>query len=196
MSQRRRGTVGVVEKASGALLEEAKAILKAKEQAATVRRAERANTPVPNHIAYRNIVFFVGKNIDHNGNWLGGLLPKCRKCEERLDPKDHHVCSGFTAKYVQHDQDWHDRQDQRREDIEESRPWTYDYDGEPIVICDVCGERMYDPEDAYRHEEDHGGKPEDNRHTRDGEPDGDLDGYDDEAEDDYCEGADDGYDCD
>jgi len=38
---------------------------KAKEE----REAKRAG-PVPNWIAYKDIIFVVGKNVDHNGNWL------------------------------------------------------------------------------------------------------------------------------
>lgn len=40
------------------------------------------------------------------------------------------------------------------------------------------------------------GKPEREHDAVDGEPDGDMEGYEDEPEEDYCEGDDDGYDCD
>ena len=182
-------------KPSGALWEQAKAILAKKAEAKVERQAKRDAEPVPNWRCYPE-AFPPHLYDPKTGRWRGGRLPKCRVCECTLQPTENHKCDGFKPKYVEHDQDWHDKQDARREEIRKSRPRTYDDDGEPIVMCDVCGERMYDPEDAHRHYEDHGGKPEDTRHTRDREPDGDLDGYDDEPEEDYCEGDDDGWDCD
>lgn len=65
---------------------------------AAERREHRYNT-MPNHITYRDVVFFVGKNIDAEGNWLGGKLPKCKKCRARLDPSEHHDCPGFRPRY-------------------------------------------------------------------------------------------------
>jgi len=178
---------------AGSIWAQAKAILAAKAEKSAARKAERDSRPVPNYICYPAAFPHFDPTT---GRGAPSPLPTCHVCGGRLHPMENHRCDGFTPKYVEKDQDWQDRQEQRREDIEESRPWTYDYDGEPIVMCDVCGERMYDPEDAHAHFEDHGGKPEDTRHARDGEPDGDLDGYEDESEEDYCEGDDDGYDCD
>jgi hypothetical protein len=64
------------------------------------------------------------------------------------------------------------------------------------VFCSECGVLLEDPEeDAQWHFEDHEGRPERNHYAVDGEHDGDLDGYDDEPEEDYCD-EDDGYDCD
>lgn len=50
---------------------------------------------VPNWIAYQNIVFFVGKNVDAKGNRLGGKLPRCKVCKGLLDPQANHKCPGY-----------------------------------------------------------------------------------------------------
>lgn len=88
---------------------------------------------------------------------------------------------------MEHTPERKERWEGKREEIRESRPRG--------VYCSECNELLDCPEDAQWHFEDHGGKPERNHYALDGEPDGDLDGYDDEPEDDYCE-DDDGYDCD
>lgn len=51
--------------------------------------------PVPNWIAYKNIVFFVGKNVDEEGNWLGGKIPRCKVCDGWLHPQENHKCPGY-----------------------------------------------------------------------------------------------------
>jgi hypothetical protein len=152
------------------------------------QRAERAARPVPNYICYAEAF----KDYDpKTGRWKGGSrrLPKCRVCECTLHPQENHVCEGFTPKFKEHDKESHQRFEARREMIRESRP-------EPKIVCSVCGEEMPEWEDGQWHWEAHEGRPEREHYAIDGEPDGDLDGYDDEPEEDYCEGDDDGWDCD
>ena len=168
----------------------AEELAKQKEEQRRERAAARAATPVPNWICYQNILFFVGKNVDEKGNWLGGLLPPCKRCGERIHPKDNHVCPGFTPKYVERTEETEQRWEAKREEIRETRR------AQRGVFCTECGDLLEDPEDAQWHYEDHGGKPYREHYAVDGEPDGDLDGYEDEPEEDYCEGDDDGYDCD
>ena len=188
MRPRAKGVIGVVDtKPSGALWEQAKAILAAKAQAKAERQAKRDAEPVPNWRCYP-MVFIVGKNIDHNGNWLGGILPKCRVCEDILPPREHHVCSGFKPKYVEHDEAWKEKQEAKREEIRESRP-------KRRIVCSVCGEEMPEMEDGQWHWDAHEGRPEREGYAVNGDED-DLSGYEDYDEGDYCEGDDDGYDCD
>jgi hypothetical protein len=190
MRPRAKGIIGVMDtKPSGALWEQAKAILAAKAQAKAERQAKRDAEPVPNWRCYP-MVFIVGKNIDHNGNWLGGMLPKCRVCEDRLPPREHHVCSGFTPKYVERTEETKQRWEAKREEIRESRQ------RQRYATCSVCGEEIEDFEMGQWHWDSHEGLPERVGQGVDGEHDGDLDGYDDVPEEDHCEGDDDGYDCD
>jgi hypothetical protein len=195
MRPRTKGVmVSVQEKPSGALYEEAIANLKARKERSDARKAKRDAQPVPNWIAYRDIIFVVGKNIDEKGNWLGGKLPKCKKCGYILPPQEHHECSGFVPKFVEHDAEWHERQDAKREEIRESRE-----DQRRKVVCSVCGEEMPEPEGAEQHYYSCGEESRavwEGGYDITGEHDGDLDGYEDEPEEDYCEGDDDGYDCD
>jgi hypothetical protein len=60
------------------------------------RAAARAERPVPNYLCYPEA--FKGR-VDEHGNWLGGKVPKCRKCGGNLQPKENHVCPGFIPKY-------------------------------------------------------------------------------------------------
>lgn len=174
------------------LAEEAKTIQRQKKEASAARAERRANAPVPNWKCYP-MVFKVGVNIDANGQWLGGRLPKCRVCEANLPPGEHHNCEGFTPKYVEHTQERRDRMDQRREEIRQQKLDEH----MEYPVCSVCGEEMPDYfTDGQWHWDMHEGRPVKNHFALDGEPDGDLDGYDDEPEDDYCEGDDDGWDCD
>jgi hypothetical protein len=183
--------VSVASKPSGALWEQAQAILKAKAARAKERAIARAERPVPNIICYAETAF---------KGWVPGMkLPKCERCEGILFPNENHDCpvkSGteeFQRKYVEHTPERRERWEARREEIRESRR-----EGQG-VFCSECNQLLDCPEDAEWHFEDHGGKPERNHCAIDGEPDGDLDGYDDdltgyedEPEEDHCEGDDDG----
>lgn len=154
------------------------------------QRAERRERPVPNWIAYKDIVFKVGVNIDENGFWKGGKLPKCRVCEGTLHPQENHKCEGFVPKFKERTREDHERFEALREEIRETRREMRK------IVCSVCGDEMPEWEDGQWHWEAHKGRPEREHYAIDGGPDGDLDGYDDEPEEDYCEGDDDGWDCD
>jgi hypothetical protein len=122
----------------------------------------------------------------------GGRLPVCKRCREYTIHWDEpaHVCEGYKPQFVEHTPERKERWEAEREEIRESRRQL------KAVMCSVCGEILECPEDAEWHWEQHEGKPEREHYAIDGEPDGDLDGYEDEPEEDYCEGDDDGYDCD
>jgi hypothetical protein len=167
----------------------AKQLQKQKQEERQARAERRANTPVPNWIAYKDIVFKVGVNVDETGRWLGGKLPPCKVCGGILPPREHHICSGFEPKFVEHTPERKERWEAKREEIRESRlkrPPT----------CSVCGEEMEDIEDGQWHWEQHEGKPEREHYAVDGEHDGDLDGYEDEPEEDWCDEDDGDPDCD
>lgn len=165
----------------------AKTLLKERAEKTAVRREARGNAPVPNYICYA----WLFPNYDpKTGRGAPSPLPKCKKCEGIIAPKEHHVCSGFQPKFVEHTPERKERWEAKREEIRESRRQL------KAVTCSVCGEILECPEDAEWHWEQHEGKPEREHYAVDGEPDGDLDGYEDEPEEDFCEGDDDGYDCD
>ncbi len=48
--------------------------------------------PLPNWKCYEEL--FRGR-VDKHGNWLGGRLPKCRRCAATLQPEEHHDCPGY-----------------------------------------------------------------------------------------------------
>ena len=167
----------------------AKKLHKERAEANAARREARANAPVPNYICYA----WLFPNFDpKTGKGAPKPVPKCPKCEGTIFPMEHHDCPGFTPKYVEHTPEWKEKQEARREEIRESRR----AERQRYPTCSVCGEEIEDFEAGQWHWEDHEGKPERERYALDGEHDGDLDGYDDEPEEDYCEGDDDGYDCD
>src|ERR1035438_10474299 len=90
---------------------EAIKFLKEREQRLAADRARKAAMPVPNRICYAETAF---------KNWKPGMrIPPCKVCGDLLHPEENHVCSGFKPKYVEHDQDWQDRQDAKREEIRE-----------------------------------------------------------------------------
>lgn len=160
----------------------AKKLLKEREEARKERRIRDAERPVPNRICYAETAF---------KNWKpGDKVPPCKKCGGLLHPGENHKCDGFQAKYYEHTPERKERWEAKREEIRETRSLGRG------VFCSECGDLLEDPEDGQWHAEDHGGKAQRNHYAVDGEPDGDLDGYDDEPEKDYCEGDDDGYDCD
>jgi hypothetical protein len=160
----------------------AKKVLKERAEEAARRREARLNAPVPNYICYATTAF---------KNWKpGDKVPACIKCGGLLHRGENHKCEGFKPKFVERTEETKQRWEAKREEIRETRRMGRG------VFCTECGDLLEDPEDAQWHAEDHGGKAQRNHYAVDGEPDGDLDGYDDEPEEDYCEGDDDGYDCD
>ena len=106
-------------------------------------------------------------------NWKpGDKVPPCKKCGGLLHPGENHKCDGFQAKYYEYTPERKERWEAEREEIRDY--W----------------------EDGQIHWDEHEGRPVKAHRVVDAEPDGDLDGYEDEPEEDYCEGDDDGYDCD
>jgi hypothetical protein len=175
---RAKGTVVTfAPKPKGCLAVEAERILaerKVRLRAAAITRAERE---APNRICYAEAF----------KDWKpGDKIPTCHRCSATLFPNENHKCEGFKPKYKEHDQELHERFEARRESIRESRAPC------PIV-CSVCGEEMPEPEDGQWHWDAHEGRPEREHLAVDGEPDGDMEGYEDEPEDDWCdEGEDEG----
>jgi hypothetical protein len=175
----------------------AKKILAERKARLDADRARKAAIPVPNYKCYPDAF----KQYDpKTGRWTGGRLPKCRVCGDTLQPTENHTCPGFQPKYVEHDDAWHERQDARREEIRASKT--------KIVTCDGCGAALPTLEGAQWHEEycvtdEVRAQRYENRmqaryahHNAINGDEDDLSGYEDEQEEDYCEGDDDGYDCD
>jgi hypothetical protein len=46
-------------------------------------------TPIPNWKRFPHL-FKVGVDVDEYGNWNGGRLPRCKKCQGILPPREHH----------------------------------------------------------------------------------------------------------
>jgi hypothetical protein len=137
------------------------------------QRGERRERPVPNYVCYS----FLFPNYDRaTGKGAPRPLPKCRVCEATLFPTENHKCEGFTPKYVEHDEEWHERQEAKRDDAremrEERRQEIRESRMEMIREARLNGE-LYGREDDG-HEDD--------------------DGW--ECEDDGVYGDDDGWDCD
>jgi len=100
-------------------------------------RAKRRERPVPNRICYADTAF---------KNWKPGMrLPKCRRCDAILHPEENHKCEGFKPKYVEHDQEWHERQDARREEIRGAKHQR------ETPTCDWCGIELPEWEDYDAH---------------------------------------------
>ena len=170
---------------------EAIKFLKEREQRLAADRARKAAMPVPNRICYAETAF---------KNWKPGMrIPPCKVCGDLLHPEENHVCSGFKPKYVEHDQDWQDRQDAKREEIRES---NYNRPKKCLGCHQVIEGEGDDGLDNARWHDEHccADMPRGCHWYTDYDPIvGDNDGhecYEDEPEDDYCEGDDDGYDCD
>lgn len=131
---------------TGSLYLEAKRRLKEREQRLAADRARRAAIPVPNYKCYP--AAFVGR-IDDKGNWLPGVsrkVPKCRVCEGLLHPNENHVCTGFVPKYVEHDDEWRERQDEKQLEIRVSKE-------RELISCAGCHETIHDLDEARWHDE-------------------------------------------
>jgi hypothetical protein len=181
---RAQGVIGTVEEPSGFLANQAKQIQKQRQE----QRLIAAATAKPFVMLNKHTYAWLYEQWKANG---GGKLPKCKRCREYTIHWDEpaHVCEGYKPQFVEHTPERKERWEAEREEIRESRRQL------KAVMCSVCGEILECPEDAEWHWEQHEGKPEREHYAIDGEPDGDLDGYEDEPEEDYCEGDDDGYDC-
>lgn len=166
---------------TGVLGEAAKQILKQKQEQARARLAQRNAIPVPNRVAYA----WLYERWKANG---GGRIPSCKRCDALLHWEEHHDCPGFKPKYVEHDEEWQEKQEARREAIRAARP-------KRVTICSDCDAEIHDLEEALWHDEHcEADQVRERRAINDDEDD--LSGYEDEPEEDYCEGDDDGYDCD
>lgn len=186
MRPRTKGIIGTKPtEPTGELYLQAKQLLKAKADRLAADRARKAAIPVPNRICYANTAFT---------NWKPGMrVPPCRVCGGLLFPEENHECPGFTPKYVEHDDEWFEREEAKREAIRESnrnRP----------PKCAACHQVIRDEDDARYHDEYCEVEPGERRWYTDYDPIvGDNDGHEcneDEPQEDYCEGDDDGYDCD
>lgn len=170
----------------GKLVYETKVVATKPEPKQQQSQKQKPRPPAPNWKCYP-MIFKIGVNIDHNGNWLGGKLPTCRVCEGLLPPKDNHVCSGFKPKYVENTPEREERWEEKRKLIRESN-WNRP------KKCIVCHEVMPDLDAANWHEEHccfANDLPRGKHWYTDYDPIvGDNDGhecYEDEPEEDWCE---------
>ncbi len=92
---RAKGTIVTLpdKEPTGFYADEAKRLQQQRQERKIVSGAKPPSPP-PNWKCY-HMIFVVGKNIDEHGNWKGGRLPRCRKCQGNLPPREHHVCPGF-----------------------------------------------------------------------------------------------------
>ncbi len=166
-------------KPKGYLAVEADRILAEREErrkAAAIARAERE---VPNTICYKEAF----------ADWKpGDKVPRCNRCDGLLHPGENHKCEGYKPKY----EVW---SDERKELAAARREATREARQPNRIVCSVCGDEIPEYEDAEWHWEDHEGRPEREHHAVNGDED-DLSGYEDYDDGDYCEGDDDGWDCD
>ena len=109
-------------------------------------RGERA--PVPNYICYPEA--FAGR-LDAKGNWLGGRVPKCKRCQGNLQPNENHVCPGFEPQYDEWTQERQDRWDARVAAIREAKEaGVFFEENEDYIEPDYCeGEGDDYVEDDY-----------------------------------------------
>jgi len=135
-------------------------------------RIVRGDRPLPpNYICYPEA--FKGR-VDKHGNWLGGQLPRCRRCKELLPPKENHVCPGYVPElpyedYAGHIERMEEQREEHHEAIAEKRKQdrqdrlrtckrclaTVEPEDEhecERLQCDDCGEWVH-RDDAYEHHE-------------------------------------------
>lgn len=134
----------------GVLADEAKKIQKQKQERKIIA-GRKPPRPVPNYICYS----FLFPDYDpKTGKGCPRPLPKCRVCHDAvLHPMEHHVCEGFKPMFAEHDEEWHERMEQRREMIRESRLEETD-ESRNSHCCDDCGAELHDEEHAMGHAED------------------------------------------
>jgi len=178
---------------------EAKKILAERKARLDADRARKAAVPVPNYKCYPDAF----KGYDpKTGKWLDGKhhkVPPCKVCGGLLHPNENHVCDGFKPKFVEMTAERHELWEAKREDIRAS---NYNRPKKCLGCHQVIEGEGDDGLDNARWHEEHccADMPRGRHWYTDYDPIvGDNDGhecYEDEPEDGYCEGDDDGYDCD
>jgi hypothetical protein len=119
---RAKGTIVTLpdKEPSGFLVDEAKRLQQQRRERKIVSGAKPPSPP-PNWKCYP-MIFVVGKNIDEHGSCKGGRLPRCRKCQGNLPPREHHVCPGFQPMFPTTDPEERRAQwEARREMIREAK---------------------------------------------------------------------------
>ena len=89
--------------------------LEAERRAAAEKRAAK---PVPNRVCYAQLYEEWKARVAAGGS---RKLPKCKRCDGIIRWEENHQCEGFKPKFVEHDQEWHERQDARREEIRKTK---------------------------------------------------------------------------
>jgi hypothetical protein len=125
----------------GFYADEAKAIQKQRQERSRARAEARANTPIPNYLSYRELFAGFDPKTQRYADGRSRRVPKCRVCECNLYPMEHHVCEGFKPKYVEYNEEWHERMEQRREMIREARLEDM-RESRNSHYCDDCGEEL------------------------------------------------------
>jgi hypothetical protein len=118
-TMRARGTVVTRpdKEPEGVLADDARQIQKQRQERRIVS-GRKPPRPIPNYICYA----FLFPNYDpKTGKGCPRPLPRCRVCGYRIDPQEHHDCPGFTPKYPEHDEEWHERMEARQEAIREAK---------------------------------------------------------------------------
>ena len=120
-AKRAKGVVGTLpdNEPSGFYADEAKKRQQQKQERSRARAAVRASTPIPNYKCYP----FLFPNFDPaTGKGAPCPLPKCTRCRDGvIHPMEHHNCPGFTPMFVEHDDAWKERMEERREHIREAK---------------------------------------------------------------------------
>lgn len=156
---------------------EAKTKQRQKQDESRLRAIARAERPLLNKHRYPNLYekWLAGKAAGYSGK-----LPNCPRCREAVIHWDEpaHECE-FKPMFQDADK-VRERMEARRKAIHDAKP-------ESIVVCSVCSEEIPEYEDAEWHWDKHEGVPKRQHHALNGEEDGDLDGYEDEPEEDFCD---------
>jgi len=120
---------------------------KPKRPTGTVLKGERK--PLPNNLCYPDLF----KDRYVNGKWLGGRVPKCKRCGDNLQPNEHHDCPGYIPQLPILDMEAHrekmeDQREEHRELIANGRT------SRRKPECKRCGEPLLNEEHAMQHTEE------------------------------------------
>lgn len=118
-----------------------------KRKTGTITKGERK--PLPNRLCYPEAFAHC---YDKDGKWIGGKVPRCKRCDAVLHPNENHVCPGYVPKGLLCDADPADYKhdpfaaEDRRERIANAREERFDRIAngkeERTVRCEDCGEEL------------------------------------------------------